>query len=285
MKGNNCIFYLMIPTRELPTLALRLLGVKPPFPFSFKKPGPSHKARFMAFCIFCLKMLLLIQQLGLDEWTREGLVRLGVFFAIVYVPHFLKSSVGADAAVNDLYLYKQLVRFIDVDGPIATAALEVLSRHGWYTAEETVTFCLCSNKLSNDQKSRVAARILSYDTPESVTLGKPTFQELQEKTELHDLVGPKSYALFSILGLDYDWLRQKPEDWDNCPEYLEMREFVRTVKVCNDAAERGVAMISDYSKILTQDNELRRKLLQGVEMSRKIHPNFNKKTLNTDTRW
>ena len=160
----------MIPTRELPTLALRLLGVKPPFPFSFKKPGPSHKARFMAFCIFCLKMLLLIQQLDLDEWTREGLVRLGVFFAIVYVPHFLKSSVGADAAVNDLYLYKQLVRFIDVDGPIATAALEVLSRHGWYTAEETVTFCLCSNKLSNDEKSRVAARILSYDTPESVTL-------------------------------------------------------------------------------------------------------------------
>ena len=275
----------MIPTRELPTLALRLLGVKPPFPFSFKKPGPSHKARFMAFCIFCLKMLLLIQQLDLDEWTREGLVRLGVFFAIVYVPHFLKSSVGVDAAVNDLYLYKQLVRFIDVDGPIATAALEVLSRHGWYTAEETVTFCICSNKLSNDKKSRVAARILSYDTPESVTLGKPTFQELHEKTELHDLVGPKSYALFSILGLDYDWLRQKPEDWDSFPEYLEMREFVRTVKVCNDAAERGVAMISDYSKILTQDNELRRKLLQGVKMSRKIYPNFNKKTLNTDTRW
>ena len=275
----------MIPTRELPTLALRLLGVKPPFPFSFKKPGPSHKARFMAFCIFCLKMLLLIQQLDLDEWTREGLVRLGVFFAIVYVPHFLKSSVGADAAVNDLYLYKQLVRFIDVDGPIATAALEVLSRHGWYTAEETVTFCLCSNKLSNDEKSRVAARILSYDTPESVTLGKPTFQELHEKTELHYLVGPKSYALFSILGLDYDWLLQKPEDWDSFPEYLELREFVRTVKVCNDAAERGVAMISDYSKILTKDNELRRKLLQGVEMSRKIHPNFTKKTLNTDTRW
>ena len=257
----------------------------PPFPFTFKKPGPCHKARFMAFCIFCLKMLLLIQQLDLDEWTREGLVRLGVFFAIVYVPHFLKSTIGADAAFNDLFLYKQLVRFIDVDGPIATAALEVLERHGWYTAQETIPFCLFSNKLSNDQKSRVAARILSYDTPESVSLGKPTFQELSEKTQLHDLVGPKSYTLFTILGTDYDWLRQKPEDWENCPEYLEMREFVRTVKVCNDAAERGVAMISDYSKILTKDNELRRKLLQGVEMSRQIHPNFNKKTLNTDTRW
>ena len=257
----------------------------PPFPFTFKKPGPCHKARFMAFCLYCLKMLLLIQQLDLDEWTQEGLVRLGIFFAIVYVPHFLKSTIGADAAFNDLFLYKQLVRFIDVDGPIATAALEVLSRHGWYTAEETISFCLFSNKLSNDEKSRVAARILSYDTPESVTLGKPTFQELHEKTELHDLVGPKSYVLFSILGLDYDWLRQKPEEWDNSTDYQEMREFVRTVKVSNDAAERRVKMISDYAKILTQDNSMRRKLLQGVEMSRNIHPDFTKKTLNTDTRW
>ena len=98
-------------------------------------------------------------------------------------------------------------------------------------------------------------------------------------------MGPKSYTLFSILGTDYDWLQHKPKDWENFPDYLEMREFFRTVKVTNDAAERGVNMITDYSKILTKDNELPRKLLQGVEMSRKIHPNFNKKTLNTDTRW
>ena len=271
--------------RELPTLALLLLGVKPPFPFSYMKPGPSHKARFMAFCLHCLKMLLFIRQLDLDEWTREGLVRLGMFFVLIYIPYFLKASIGADAALNDLSLFKQLVDYIDEDGPIATAALEVLSRHGWYTAEETVIFSLFSNRLSDDQKSRVAARILSYDTPEAVTLGKPTFQELNQKTELHDLAGPKSYTLFSILGTDYDWLQHKPEDWENFPDYLEMREFVRTVKVTNDAAERGVKMITDYSKILTKDNELRRKLLQGVEMSRKIHPNFNKKTLNTDTRW
>ena len=153
--------------RELPTLALLLLGVKPPFPFSYMKPGPSHKARFMAFCLHCLKMLLFIRQLDLDEWTwtREGLVRLGMFFVLIYIPYFLKASIGADAALNDLSLFKQLVDYIDEDGPIATAALEVLSRHGWYTAEETVIFSLFSNRLSNDQKSRVAARILTTTPP------------------------------------------------------------------------------------------------------------------------
>ena len=111
----------MTSTRELPTLALRLFGVMPPFPFSFKKPGPCHKARLMAFCLYCLKMLLLIRQLNMDEVTQEGLVRLGIFFAVLYIPHFLKASVGADAAFNNISLYKQLVSFIDMDGPIATA--------------------------------------------------------------------------------------------------------------------------------------------------------------------
>ena len=272
-------------SRELPTLALILLGVKPPFPIHYKKPGPSHKARFMAYCLHCLKMLIFIRQLDMDEATQEGLVRLGIFFVCVYIPYFLKASVGADAAYNDLSLYKQLVDYIDVNGPIATAALEVLSRHGWYTTEETVPFCLISNRLSLDQKSRIAARILSFAPPESITLGKPVFQELQEKTKLHDLVGPKSYHLFSILGTDYEWLRQKPEEWENSPDYKEMEGFVRTVKVTNDVAERGVKIISDYAKILTQDNSLRRQLLQGVEMSRKIHPDFKKMTLNQDTRW
>ena len=62
------------------------------------------------------------------------LVRLWFFFVCIYIPYFLKASVGADAAFNDVSLYKQFTDYIDVEGPIATAALEVLSRHGWYTA-------------------------------------------------------------------------------------------------------------------------------------------------------
>ena len=51
-----------------------------------------------------------------------------------------------------------------------------------------------------------------------------------------------------------------------------MENFVRTVKDNKNVAERCVKIISDYSKILTKDINLRRKLLQGVETSRKIHP-------------
>ena len=58
------------------------------------------------------------------------------------------------------------------------------------------------------------------------------------------MVGPKSYRVFSILSTDYEWLQQKPEEWENSPDFKEMENFVRTVKVMNDVAERGVKVIS-----------------------------------------
>ena len=39
-------------------------------------------------------------------------------------------------------------------------------------------------------------------------------------------------------------------------------------------------MAKDYATILTKDDGIRTKLLQGVEMCRQKFPNFMKKTLN-----
>ena len=87
------------------------------------------------------------------------------------------------------------------------------------------------------------------------------------------------------LGNDWDWLQLDPKNWNQDEQYLEMEEFVRHLKVTNDAAERGIGTITDYSKILTKNHKLKIKMLQGVEMSRKIHPDQKKKTLNNNTRW
>ena len=264
---------------------MTLLGEIPPHGITYLKPGPCHKARFMAFCIFCMKMLLFIRQMEVDAETLEGLLRLCIFYTCVYIPHFLRSSVGVDAAYNDLALFKTLYSYMDMDGPLATESLEVLSRHGWYTTQQTVIFSLFTNRVTEDEKARIAARILTFEQPDQFKLGKPVFQELTVNTELQDLCGPYSYMLFTILGLNSDWLRKDPKEWSQSDDYKEMEEYVRSLKVVNDTAERGVKMITDYSKILTKDEKLRGKLLQGVEMSRKINPNFKKSTLNTNTRW
>ena len=137
---------------------------------------------------------------------------------------------------------------------MAESALAVLCRHTWYLQEETVPFALFSKKLTIDEKSRLAAKLLTFveEKPlhwkedlepgqETYQLGKPILElDLTPQTCLVDLLGTNSFLLWDILGLDWQWLQQSPEEWDKSASYQEMKEYVCTVKVTNDCAERGV---------------------------------------------
>ena len=111
-----------------------------------------------------------------------------------------------------------------------------------------------------------------------IKLEKPKFPLIDEKTELVDLITPHSFKFFSILGLDSGWLAKNPNNWEE--SFRVAKDFVKTVKVSNDVEERGVKMAKDYATILTKDDGIRTKLLQGVKMCRQKFPNFMKKTLN-----
>ena len=67
----------------------------------------------------------------------------------------------------------------------------------------------------------------------------------------------------------------------SCNEsYKEMEIFVKNILITNDAAERGIKMISDYANSLTKDNQDRENLLQLVEQHRKEYPDQNKATIS-----
>ena len=59
-----------------------------------------------------------------------------------------------------------------------------------------------------------------------------------------------------------------------------MENWVRNLKVTNDTAERGVKLVSDFSKILTKDPEDLQNVLQVVEQHRREVPDVKKTTLN-----
>ena len=59
-----------------------------------------------------------------------------------------------------------------------------------------------------------------------------------------------------------------------------MKYFVNSVKVLNDAAERGVKLNTDYAAILTDDPQQRESILQAVEDHRKRFPEFSKAVLS-----
>ena len=76
--------------KEILELALVLLGNKPEA-FHWKKPGATHKARFLNFGIYILKSFAFHEQLAVDNDFLQSLTRLTKFFATIYVPYFLSS--------------------------------------------------------------------------------------------------------------------------------------------------------------------------------------------------
>ena len=234
------------------------------------------------FEIYSLKALAFAHQFDWNDETTALLKQFCGFISTIYILYFLASSIGCDAAINDLGLYKKLFAYRRIDPQLAEESLVVLRRHGWYLTPEVAMFSLFSEKLSTDEKSRVACKLLSMkaSTPESYKLEKPRFPVITEKTELVDLITPQSFKFFSILKLESDWLAKSPDKWVEEETYRKAMTYVRTAKVTNDVAERGVKMAADYAAILTKDDQIRDELLQGVERCRRLFPNFTKKTLN-----
>ena len=215
-----------------------------------------------------------------QEETVENLWRFGRYAVRFYVPSFLLSSCGRDAAYLDLQLYKDLLRYQAIDEELAESALATLNRHLWYLAPQTVPFALFSNKVSEDDKSRMASRLLTLDRPETTTLGIPKFPVVSAGTELWDLVTEESWTFFDIVKSDpLPWLTKRVSEWESCEDYKKVKAFVSTVKVVNDSCERAVALATDFCKVLTKDTRVRKLIFQVVEHNRKEFPDSSKKTL------
>ena len=67
--------------------------------------------------------------------------------------------------------------------------------------------------------------------------------------------------------------------WENFAEFRKFKDFAENISVCNDIAERGVALISAFIN-KAQSEEQRQALLQVVEMHRDQVVSTNKSDLN-----
>ena len=90
-------------------------------------------------------------------------------------------------------------------------------------------------------KSRMAARLLTLDRPESPSLGLPKFPVITAETELCDLVKEASWEFFDVVKSDpLPWLTRPVAEWDSHSDFQKVKAFVSTVKVVNDSCERTV---------------------------------------------
>ena len=129
-------------------------------------------------------------------------------------------------------------------------------------------------------KSRMAARLLTLNRPESSSLGLPKFPVITAETELYNLVKEASWEFFDVVKSDpLPWLTRPVSEWESHSDFQKVKAFVSTVKVVNDSCERAIALAKDYYAILTKDSRVRRMICQVVEQDRREFPDVSKKTL------
>ena len=90
-----------------------------------------------------------------------------------------------------------------------------------------------------------------------------------------DYRGIPSYSRKTVTSPSW-FLQEKPENWRKNQNYLLGREIVKKIQPINDSAERGVALMTQYSAKITKNEDQKQFLLQNVFEHRKAVKNANK---------
>ena len=74
-------------------------------------------------------------------------------------------------------------------------------------------------------------------------------ENVVERYRLSQFIKSGRHYIFDVLGFDKTWLDQPVANWRDYEGYLEAEKFVNSLLVVNDAAERGIKLISEYINI------------------------------------
>lgn len=285
--GEECINRDTFPRedyRELLELTLFFLGseLTGRHRFQFRKPGALHHARFMSKAIYFLKMFLLSQRFELDDDEYSQVKKMANFIALFYTKCFLRSRIACFAPLDDFNFLKAMIWYKEDCSDIATYALKSCKRHLWYLTEELVILAIFNEELSSFTRSLLARKLFSTTRPTTFTLGKPKFPVFQlEPPFLVSLIGPRSWLLFSLMGLSnsqIDWLQLPVEYWGLLENYRNIKSFINQLEVVNDCAERGIKIITDFKDVCRNDEQLGY-LIQTIEHHRQRVSSLEKRNL------
>lgn len=81
---------------------------------------------------------------------------------------------------------------------------------------------------------------------------------------------------FELTGVSSEFLQKDPELWEEEESYKSAKEIVENMRIVNDLAERGVALMEEYNKLHTNNEEQKQYLMLLVKDYRQKNPNVNK---------
>ena len=105
--------------KKIVEITLKFLGSELPA----EKKFAWKKVRFMAWSLCSMKAFAFSSEMDCSKEIIKKLQCFTLFHVTIYIPQFLMSSIGSDAAINDLSLHKKLQKFRDTDEVIGEEAL------------------------------------------------------------------------------------------------------------------------------------------------------------------
>ena len=142
-----------------------------------------------------------------------------------YVPAWLKSSVGADAAFEDLTFdltflqYRITYKLFALT--IAERAFKELAKLECFLSEEAVVFASFDDysELTNKKVIFMEKIYKKHLAPRSdeFSQGIPDARAItiDHGTEFHDIIRPESWLLFQLLNVNCSWLGSSSLTWHN----------------------------------------------------------------------
>ena len=263
--------------REVLELGIVILGGEVSN-FRFRRPGALHRARWMARVIYSLKMLLVLPQSGLTLREETALKRLAFFALEIYISAWFLAPISSSAPVSDLQLLKDLATYHD--HKLSTVCLRVFSRHLWYLSESLVGLSVFDSELPDEIKKEIAQAILEKNAPEDYPTRAVVPATISiSSLKVSDFASQASIALFKVLRISHDFLTKDPSNWPEDDDYKAAAAIVRSIRVVNDTAERGIALTQAFNYKVTESEDQRQCLFQVVEKQRHSQPGTSKQQL------
>ncbi|KAG0730275.1 hypothetical protein GWK47_028563 [Chionoecetes opilio] len=119
-----------------------------------------------------------------------------------------------------------------------------LQRHLWYVSEENAGLAFFDSRIDVEEKKQM---VKALDKPPSKKeLKRLEGKKMTMSSSLSSFVTSKERSFFQKLDADEGFLAKDPALWEEDDRFKDARKRALGLRVVNDAAERGIALVQRY---------------------------------------
>lgn len=225
-------------------------------------------------------MYLFHDQFTLTAAEKRSVTELSMFVSLVYGRFWNEAPVAERAPLNDAKLLALIKNY--PNRKISNTALQAFRRHLWYFSEHLIGLSLFDPRVSIESKREMVENL--QKPPKQKALKRLDSKTFDPEQPLQSFFTQRTATLFDLLILNgreksMGFLKKDPSQWPTDEIYIQMEEKARQIKVVNDCAERGIALITKFNTTITKDEQQKQYLLRVVALHRKKFPEASKSNI------